>query len=230
MRAIVKGAEPKSLTQHRESGRDPEVAVPATYEEYKEKDDLRVPLVTEQRGLCCYCMRPIRPEASSMKVEHWACQHAHPSQQLDYSNMLAACMGGERRGVKTPREQLHCDTRKGGSDIRWNPSNPAHAIEAHVWYEPDGTIRSSDDVFDEQLGRRAGEGALNLNLVALRNSRAGVLAEIAGWWKREKAVRKGPVPKDAIVRQLNKWTEGLPLRPFCGVATWALRQRLAKVA
>ena len=53
MRAITKGPEPVSLTAHRQTPH-------CDYDNYAAKDDLRNALVSEQRGLCCYCMGRIR--------------------------------------------------------------------------------------------------------------------------------------------------------------------------
>ena len=181
MRAIVKQQEPQSLTAHR---RTP----PCDFDNYQNKDDLRDALVSEQRGLCCYCMGRIRPCAGAMKIEHWQCRSHYPDEQLDYRNLLGACRGGEGQ----PQNKQHCDTRKGDDNLRWNPANPAHAIEARIRYDPNGTIRSDDATFDCQLN-----SVLNLNLAFIRQSRRGVLDGILQWWRRCK-----PVPRDRIEREI----------------------------
>lgn len=215
MRAISKSVEPKSLARHRTRAH-------STYANLSASDaqDLREALVQEQGGLCCYCMGPIGAAPGGMKIEHWRCQSnpAHARFQLKYSNLLGACLGGQG---KAPNQQ-HCDTRKGSKSLKWNPATPSHAIEARVRYEPDGSIRSNDRAFNSQL-----DDVLNLNLAVLKASRKGILAEIAAWWRREKDRRHGPVPKAVIAGKLAKVTDS---GPYCGVATWALRQRLAKAA
>src|ERR1051325_4827576 len=140
MRMIVKGPEPASLTVHRQTPH-------ADYDNYQDKDALRLALVTEQRGICCYCMRRIYNGAQTMKIEHWRCQSQHGAEQLNYRNILGACLGGQGQ----PEGLQHCDTRKGDSDLQWNPANPVHGIETRLRYEVDGSIRSNDAVFDEQL-------------------------------------------------------------------------------
>ncbi|QNN25096.1 TIGR02646 family protein [Planctomycetales bacterium ZRK34] len=205
MRAITKGAEPASLTQHRKSPH-------CDYENYADKDGLRVALHSEQRGLCCYCMGRIRANVGDMKIEHWQCQATYPQQQLVYRNLLGACLGGE--GL--PRHLQHCDTRKGNDDIRWNPADPAHQIEARLKYDPDGTVRSDDAEFDGQLNN-----VLNLNHALLRNNRKGILDGVLGWWKAEK-----PIPTDRIERELDRMTDGGELQPYRQVAVWWLRQKL----
>ena len=50
-------------------------------------------------------------------------------------------------------------------------------------YDRDGTIRSSDATFDNQLNQ-----VLNLNLAALKNRRkVDIRWDYRGWWKEERA-------------------------------------------
>ena len=76
MRMIVKGKEPKSLTQHR-------LQPHSNYNNYSEKDDLRIALTREQKGLCCYCTNRIRPESKKMKIEH--CDTSKGNQRLTWN-------------------------------------------------------------------------------------------------------------------------------------------------
>ena len=211
MRAIVKGLELQSLTEHR---RTPH----SDYDNYpgRDKDALRRALVAEQRGVCCYCMGRIRPEANAMKIEHWQCQARYPNRQLDYSNLLGVCRGGEGQ----PFGSQHCDTRKGDDDLRWNPAEPAHAIEAKVQYGTDGTIKSDDDAFDRQLNE-----VLNLNLAFLKNHRKAVLDAVLEWWRRH-----GPAPRRRIEREVRRYAPAHgQLTPYCQVAVWWLQRRLARI-
>ena len=68
MRAITKSTEPASLTAHRQMRY-------SNYDNYADKDALRHALLTEQRGICCYCMGRIHNGPATMKIEHWQCQH-----------------------------------------------------------------------------------------------------------------------------------------------------------
>ena len=98
MRTITKGDEPASLVKHRATAH-------ADYENYPDKDTLRSHLVREQRGLCCYCLSRIRPTADTMKIEHWHSQDEFSSEQLDYSNLLGACLGGPRQRARRRPER-----------------------------------------------------------------------------------------------------------------------------
>jgi uncharacterized protein (TIGR02646 family) len=216
MRTITKGAEPRSLVEHRTGAH-------CDYANYLDKDDLRASLVRDQRGLCCYCMTRVEATAEKMKIEHWRCQARNGDLELTYSNLLAACLGGHGQ----PETLQHCDTRKGDQDLKFNPANNAHHIEQRIRFEMDGTIKSGDAEFDAQLN-----AVLNLNLPLLKNRRKGVLTAILDWWKSEKVRLKGPVPFDQLVRERSRRAgDGAGhLTPFDPVAVWWLDQRLGRRA
>lgn len=215
MRSITKGPEPVSLIAHRKTPH-------SDYQNYNAKDALRRALVSEQRGLCCYCMGRIGPERSSMKIEHWRSQARYSAEQLNYRNLLGACLGGDDQ----PPHLQHCDTRKGDRDFKWNPADPVHHIETRIRYEADGSIRASEADFDGQL-----DNVLNLNLLELRNHRKGVLDALLDWWRIEKARLGGPVPRDRIVRKRTRHVAGNgELTPYCQIALWWLEQKLARMA
>ena len=209
MRAITKGVEPASLTAHRRMSY-------SDYDNYKGMAELRDALVREQRGLCCYCMGQISSEWGTMKVEHWRSQRRYPCKQLDYSNLLGACLGGKGQ---VQRFQ-HCDTRKGNKDLRWNPADPSHDIETRLLYTADGSIESDDDEFKTQLNE-----VLNLNLSLLMTQRKRILDAILEWWEHEK--KQGPVPRERFEQKRAQWTGGADvLQPYCQVVVWWLDQRL----
>lgn len=114
MRTIIKGPEPHSLAEYRHTPG-------ASFDDYPDKPALRISLVAEQRGLCCYCLQRIQPQIGAMKIEHWHSRAPgrYPAEQLDYSNLLGACMGNQGQ----PWDHQHCDTRKGDRDFSRNPAN-----------------------------------------------------------------------------------------------------------
>lgn len=209
MRAITKGPEPASLTSHRQTPH-------CDYGNYEGKDELRQTLVAEQRGLCCYCMRRIHNGPTTMKVEHWQCQAHYPAKQLNYRNLLGACLGGDGQ----PRQFQHCDTRKADRDLQWNPADPTHHVETHFRYEVDGTILADDVDFNSQLN-----DVLNLNLPVIKNNRKGVLTAVLEWWKAERPSRS------RIQREVDERIGSTGhLEPYCQIAVWWLRQRLTRMA
>ncbi len=212
MRGITKGAEPPSLTAHRKTTH-------CDYDNYEDKDALRNALVTEQRGLCCYCMDRIHNGPTTMKIEHWRCRDLYPAKQLAYRNLLGACLGGKGQ----PHYLQHCDTRKGNCGLRWNPANPDHHVETRLRYEMDGRIRSDEPQFDAEL-----DEVLNLNLAVLRNNRKSALDAVLLWWRAERRRLRGPVPRAGLEKRLHECAGGTgDLAPFSPVAAWWLRQRLA---
>lgn len=212
MRNIAKGAEPASLTVHRQTEH-------CDYDNYPDKAALRHALVAEQQGLCCYCMARIRDESDSMKVEHWQCQSRYEAEELSYRNLLGACLGGNAQ----PPNLQHCDTSKGDRDLAWNPADPTHHVETRVRYEADGSIRSDEPVFGDQLSE-----VLNLNLPRLKSNRRSVLDAVLGWWRQEKARRQGPVLRVQFERERRVRLD--ECQPYCQVAVWWLDQRLAGMA
>jgi uncharacterized protein (TIGR02646 family) len=214
MREITKGPEPPSLTVHRQTTN-------CNYDNYTDKNALRHSLATEQRGLCCYCMSRIQNGTATMKIEHWRSQANYPADQLSYRNLLGACHGGKGQ---PPRFQ-HCDTKKGDSDLQWNPADPGHHIETRIHYEPDGSIHSDETVFNAQLNQ-----VLNLNLPFLKNNRKAILDAVLDWWKGEQARIHGPVPSERFVRQRDRYVAGNgDLDPHRQVAVWWLGQRIARM-
>ena len=155
MRSITKWGEPRGLARHRQTPH-------SDYDNFSDKDALRQALVTEQRALCCYCMCRLHPSGELMKIEHWRCQAHYPSEQLNYKNLLGACLGGEGQ----PGKKQHCDTRKGNRALKWNPAEPSHQIESRVQYEPDGSIHGNEAEFEDELN-----DVLNLNLSWLKEGR-----------------------------------------------------------
>ncbi len=210
MRNIQKTTEPQSLTQHR-------CDTDSNYENYAKKNDLRKSLVSEQRGIRCYCMQRIRPNLESIKIEHWQCQDKYPKRQLDYDNLLGACLGGTG---KSKRDQ-HCDTRKGNDDISFNPADPFHDVESKLQFLGDGTIKSSDLQFNQEINN-----VLNLNESSLTRNRKAVLNAL------QQSFMKGNPSKTAIEKELRKWNgdNGEELEPFCQVVIYYLRKKLKRMS
>lgn len=217
MRVIQKGKEPASLTKHRMSPH-------CDYGNFgsDEKQELREALVLEQRGICCYCMARLGASRESMKIEHWQCQEHHPDRQLDYGNLLGACLGGEGR----PLEEQHCDTRKGSRSLKFNPADPDHRVDQRMRFEIDGSVTSTDADFDLQLNE-----VLGLNLPVLKNRRRAVVDGLASWL-RDYRERNRRGPDRAMLQRMR--AKRLPpsgqLEPYSQVAIWWLDRHLPPVA
>jgi uncharacterized protein (TIGR02646 family) len=208
MRTIQKGAEPASLTRHRQQPH-------ADYDNYADKAALRQGLVAEQGGLCCYCQSRIRATQEGMKIEHWQCRREHPERQLDFGNLLGACLGGDGR----PEREQHCDTRKGKKSLCFSVCDPAHPIERQIRFLGDGKISADDAAIDEAIN-----AVLNLNLPRLMNNRKAVLA--AFQQRLQDGRRVDPA------RELAKWDGSQPgeLPEFAQVVVYWLRKKQARHA
>jgi uncharacterized protein (TIGR02646 family) len=233
MRAIRKGQEPRELLQYRSQPGavyDGPLFTPV-------KDKIRDQLLEEQGYLCAYCMRRIRKQdetdRGNMKIDHWRCQDHYPQEQLDYRNMLGACDGNEGQA---PQQQT-CDTRKGNSDLQYNPAVEADQIERRIRYLangkietdeprprclPDGKIESIERPFYEELKR-----VLNLNHPRLIENRMAVMKAVL--------TRLGSLPglrSVSEVRDLrDDWAaldKNGKLREYCGVAVYFLNKRLSR--
>lgn len=209
MRQINKLPEPNSLTQYR--------ATPgSSYEDFRDKQTLREYLVREQRGLCCYCLGRIRAGGLNgtprMKIAHWHSQHLHPNEDLDYPNLLGACMGNQGN----PPTLQHCDTRQGDRDIKWNPANPDHRVEDRIRFLTDGTIVSNDAEFDQEINN-----VLNLNAAFLVKNRIAVLDSF------KRALERSP-SWEKLLREWNGESHDGELIEYCEIVVWWLRKRLAR--
>jgi len=152
-----------------------------------------------------------------MKIEHWHSRSGFPQEELDYENLLGACLGNKGK----QRTEEHCDTKKGERNLSRNPANPSHDVERWITYLGDGTISSSDPAFDRELN-----DVLNLNLPFLKNNRKQTLDAFT------KSLGKRTYSPRNFEYLLKKWngeldTEDLNL--FCQVIVYWLRKKLARV-
>lgn len=186
MRTILKGQEPATLTLHRQTPH-------ADYDNYTDKAALRQALVSEQRGLCCYCQSRIRATPDGMKIEHWQCQADYPARQIDFTNLHGACRGGHGR----PEREQHCDTLKGNGGLCFSVCDPAHPIDRKIRFLGDGKITSDDAAVESDI-----KTVLNLNLPRLVSNRKAVLTAF------QKRLQDGR-PVD-VARELPKWDGSQP--------------------
>lgn len=162
---IIKGKEPKELTEHR--------ATPNADFNGLDKDILRLALIKEQSHLCAYCMQRISFELGKThdtKLEHILPQSdpaASITTDLDYKNLVLCCSGEYTYHGKPYR---YCDTAKGDYTSKYYATQPPgtsftqmldpvkrHGIVNLIQYKSDGSI-----VWPTQSGNE-GDKVLNLN-------------------------------------------------------------------
>ncbi|MDM8565462.1 retron system putative HNH endonuclease [Candidatus Halobeggiatoa sp. HSG11] len=211
MKLINKGKEPNSLTSHRKKSN-------ATYDNY-DKDDLRNALVKEQGYICCYCMQRIEPNIEKMKIEHHKSQKKNPELQLNYQNLLGACIGNEGQ----PKRLQHCDTHKGDSEITINPIDKIKNCEKLIKYGKDGRIYSDDLAINNDLNE-----ILNLNTERLKDHRSAIRKSVNDTITKIKG-KKSAWDNSKIQKMLEKYQskdiEG-KYKPYCQVIIFFLKKRL----
>lgn len=100
MRYIIKRTSPDALETFKKQFLRTQRRLP-TYRDLSHKPYLAMKhvvkesLLTEQYGLCCYCLKRIGPHNSH--IEHLKPQSRFPEEDLAYTNLLASCNGIQNR-------------------------------------------------------------------------------------------------------------------------------------
>ncbi|ELS32373.1 MULTISPECIES: retron system putative HNH endonuclease [Pseudanabaena] len=209
MKKIIKQSEPRSLVEHRSQAN-------ANYDNYPDKDKLRESLLKEQGYICCYCMSRIKLD--EMKIEHWQPQTKYISRQLDYRNLLGACMG--KQGAR-PQNQ-HCDTRKGDSEITINPIEGDKNCERLIKYRPDGEIYSTDESINRDLNE-----TLNLNLEFLKKNRKAALYVVLDQLQKKFPKTNWTANiRQKVINDLSDKDANGYYSEYCQIAIWYLKYKL----
>lgn len=209
---IEKKSEPNELIFHKKQ-------IQATFQNLPTatKNTIRTQLIKEQGYLCAYCMQRIENDGQKTKIEHWQCQDNYPEEQLDYNNILLACMGNE--GCDS--EDQHCDTRKAKQELHCHPAKREHQYLLNtLCYLSNGEIKSSDITLNGDLN-----DVLNLNYARLKDNRKAVLNALM------KSLNQQFGSRTLIEFQnlLNKWQrkdKTGKYQAYCGVVIYYLRKKL----
>ncbi|EJQ92884.1 retron system putative HNH endonuclease [Bacillus cereus] len=206
MKHIVKGSAPGSLVYHKKQ-------LLATYDNYREKDDVRISLLNEQGFICCYCMSRIEKE--NMKIEHWLPQSKHEDSTLDYKIMFGVCQGFQ----KSPFHRQCCDSHRKNDKLTINPTN--RAMVDTIKYSGGGEISSENAVLDKDLNE-----TLNLNTELLKENRKATLQAVIKFIGNRDAWSEAGI-KRAIKFYSSKDERGAYV-PYCQVALYFLQKRLSR--
>lgn len=107
-----------------------------TYDDFNcpEKQRLKEDMLSEQYGLCCYCMKSI--EYRDGHIEHIKPRHPFVKETMDYSNMLISC-----NGTKAYKEDKESCGHQRGNWYDANYISPLEAnVESHFTYDLNGHI------------------------------------------------------------------------------------------
>jgi uncharacterized protein (TIGR02646 family) len=218
MKQIIKTAEPQSLVRHRAKQHSNFDNIP-----FDTKLELKESLLSEQGYICCYCMRRI-PENiyPYMKVEHYKCQDFHEDLQLNYKNLLGACIGNEGQ----PNRIQTCDSKKGNKELTINLLTNTPRCETLFKYNAEGEIMSIDD--NSEVNRQLTE-VLNLNMQSLKDGRREVYLEVQ---KNVEAQSRQLGTKQLRVNyfehEKQNWLtpKDKKLKQFCMVAVYYLNKKI----
>jgi uncharacterized protein (TIGR02646 family) len=210
---IHKQPAPQSLADYKRKGN-------TDYETFPHKEDIRVSLVAEQKGICAYCMGRIKTD--SIKIEHFKSQsycrdHNQPERTVDYANMLGCCKGNEGH----PLTQQTCDSHKGDKELLYNPANPEDYAKLKIRYLDDGTIKSDDAAFDEQLN-----SILNLNTAQLKHERRDMI-DGAKSALNNKSGSRTKLQIQKLIAKMSRLTDGM-YKPYFHAAVGYLEKQLAR--
>ncbi|WP_242170450.1 MULTISPECIES: retron system putative HNH endonuclease [unclassified Pseudomonas] len=165
MKRVLKGTEPTSFTEWKNSANDEWCP---TYPALRnpEKQALHNSLLLEQGFFCCYCGREI--DASDSHIEHFRPQEQFEELALDYQNLHASCL----RETK-PGNPLHCGHRKSNwFDEAQHISPMDERCELRFRYLRTGEIQPKDS---EDLPASKMIEVLALDISYLNNRRQNVI-------------------------------------------------------
>jgi len=218
MKAIIKSNEPISLTEHRAKQHSSYDNLP--------KNDTRISLLLEQGHICCYCMRRI-PESGKTpgsKIEHYLCQDNYSKEELNYRNMLLACLGNEG----SPKRIQTCDSHKGNLTFTHSPSNNTRNLENLIKYKSNGEIYSSDETLNTEL-----ETVLNLNVKQLKENRRVVYETVQNRIRNKvKQHKTNTLQKQFLESEKRKWLnlDNGKYTEFCMVGVYVIDKKLKRIA
>lgn len=168
MKRVLKGTEPASFTEWKNSANDEWTPTYPTLQN-PQKRDLHNNLLTEQGFFCCYCGREI--EASNSHIEHFKPQEHFEELALEYQNLHASCL----RETK-PGNPLHCGHRKGNwFDEALHISPMDERCELRFRYLRTGEIQPTDS---EDLPASKMIEVLALDIAYLNNRRQNTIRRL----------------------------------------------------
>jgi len=235
MKYIIKKTETKSLREYR--------STPNADFNNCPKDDIRISLIDEQKGLCAYCMSRIsnewNPELGKYKteIEHYKSQDTFNGEngsedlRLIYSNMLGVCNGN----AGNQQHKLHCDKSK---DLAKNKQflpltiNPLNLnCEQLIYFTKYGEITSDNPLIKRDLD------VLNLNEPDLVKKRKTIIDSIFTNLKnahhkqvKNQKEKQAEWKIKSIKNELKKWEKltGNLYEEYCQVAIYHLNKELKR--
>jgi uncharacterized protein (TIGR02646 family) len=178
-------------------------------------------LESEQKGLCCYCMK--RVTAKNSIVEHFLSQSMFPEYQTDYYNLYLACC----YSVGKAKENQHCDVRKSDELIvklmSFRRASGKLCQDLFQYSENDGSILPAEDIAEDlkQILKEVNLviETLNLNAIELKEERRKFIENIK------------PIIQNANKTKLQSMKTEYETKlnqKFAGVAIYLINEKLKK--
>lgn len=192
------------------------------------KNEMKKILISEQKGLCAYCMRRIHVNSHS-RIEHYIPLSRNKEKAIDYTNLLGVCDGGESIEGKLGHS-LCCDANKKEEMITINPLNEKH-MEL-IAYKPDGTIytKPKDDALEKDInetlmlnGTRNKDGSVLDTATELLKGRRDAYERASRIMKRLN--REGKCTSLSISRIIDNLSSQAELDEYVGVMLYYLKKK-----
>ena len=174
------------------------------------KREIKEALLENQKFVCCYCTCKI--QYNSMKVEHWESQAKCPEKRLEWTNLFAACDGGEKSKVGP-----HCDSSKGSSRITLSPIRQEHINK--LTYTGSGDISSGDSGLAKDLG------TLNLNASIPKNGRKAAWNGFKKHLKMKNENLKKQSYRQKLIRKAKDRIDQSPATPYYDIVLFFLERK-----
>lgn len=165
MKHIVKQHPPESFSRYKRNRN-------ASFQDLSEnhhdiKQELRESLVKEQGYICCYCGCRISEE--NTVIEHLCSRQKYSNLQLEYTNLLASCDGGQNARRVGRIYPSSCDDHKNNDEIKVHPLMPN--CDSRFKFDEDGQIFCDTNDFDA----KETIDILNLKSPVLKNRRKAAI-------------------------------------------------------
>ena len=204
MKYIEKEIEPEDLKEYKE-------LEGACFRDLPKevKNNLRESLRREQGGICCYCERELKGKTVIEHIKPKDKEY-YPELQLEYSNMVLSCDGGESERKKHDRREnknypLYCDANKNNKQIYVSPLDDN--CEKMFGYGEDGEIYGLSEEANDTIN------VLNLSVPFLNHQRKAVIDSIKNTDLTESEW------EEELVYYQNRKNDG-DFEPFCTAAIY----------
>ena len=205
MRRILKEKQLKILDDFKEEFKEKH-GKDARYDDLRGEKyhDIKVALIEEQYGICCYCMNKI--EDYNSHIEHFIPQSVDYTKDLEYSNMMVSC-----NGYKDNR--LNCGHKKDDYYDAELISPLEPNCEENFKYSINGEITTDESNI---RGKKTIE-VLDLDSYLLNRARKSAIY-ISGLFDEDFDEKK-----ESLIEFFSKPEEG-KLCPFCQAILYCIKQ------